>query len=279
MRPPIAASTQWRMQGGGHNRRSLKIRSTIFFLIQFCIRMLKNNRALDPCLMPTSHIQRSPAEFVDRPKVAIRQGVERIFRLKSTLSHFGRGSGGAPLNKSPAPVVHFVQVGRDTGGGRSSIEGTPCGSRAALPTFVRILKQQNGLKSSDCRPNIDRMFAEAPIDLRATCLRAPRPHKSPMENRWIKNRFRCPAIAGRSLKIAAGARSDRADTGRLPGENALFSSQRSRAGSVLDMWRNFGLRARNVRARTRSFALPPPPPPLNKNPVSAPATYYGCLLW
>ena len=45
-------------------------------------------------LMPTSHIQRSPAEFVDRPNVAefhIRQGVERIFRLKSTLSHFGRG--------------------------------------------------------------------------------------------------------------------------------------------------------------------------------------------
>ena len=33
-------------------------------------------------LMPTSHIQRSPAEIVDRPNVAefqIRQGVERIF--------------------------------------------------------------------------------------------------------------------------------------------------------------------------------------------------------
>ena len=32
--------------------------------------------------MPTSHIQRSPAEIVDRPNVAefqIRQGVERIF--------------------------------------------------------------------------------------------------------------------------------------------------------------------------------------------------------
>ena len=47
-------------------------------------------------LMTTSHIQRSPAEFVDRPKVAefhIRHGFERIFRLKSTLSHFGRASG------------------------------------------------------------------------------------------------------------------------------------------------------------------------------------------
>ena len=46
----------------------------------------------------TSHIQRSPAKFVDRQKVAkfqIRQGVERVFPLKSTLSHFGRGSGGA----------------------------------------------------------------------------------------------------------------------------------------------------------------------------------------
>ena len=30
---------------------------------------------------------------------------------------------------------------------------------------------------------------------------------------------------------------DRADSGRHPGENALFSSQRGRAGSVLDMWR------------------------------------------
>ena len=46
--------------------------------------------------MPSSHIQRSPAEFVDRQKVAeFCQGVERIFRLKSTLSHFGRGKGAA----------------------------------------------------------------------------------------------------------------------------------------------------------------------------------------
>ena len=49
--------------------------------------------AAEPAVMPTSHIQRSPAEIVDRPNVAefqIRQGVERIFCLKCTLSHFGR---------------------------------------------------------------------------------------------------------------------------------------------------------------------------------------------
>ena len=34
-----------------------------------------------------------------------------------------------------------------------------------------------------------------------------------------------------------GQGPDRADSGRHPGENALFSSQRGRAGSVLDMWR------------------------------------------
>ena len=48
--------------------------------------------------MPTLHIQQSPAEIVDRPNVAefqIRQGVERIFCLKCTLSQFGRGSGGS----------------------------------------------------------------------------------------------------------------------------------------------------------------------------------------
>ena len=57
--------------------------------------------------MPTSHIQRSPAEFVDHPNVVefhIRQGVERIFRLKSTLSHFGRGSGGALWTSRPAAL-------------------------------------------------------------------------------------------------------------------------------------------------------------------------------
>ena len=44
----------------------------------------------------TSHIQRSPAEIVDRPNVAefqIRRGVERIFCLKCIPCHIlGRGS-------------------------------------------------------------------------------------------------------------------------------------------------------------------------------------------
>ena len=67
--------------------------------------------------MPTSHIQRSPVEIVDRPNVAefqIRQGVERIFCLKCTLSHFGRGSGGAlrklVIRNRPAPVSKLTGV-------------------------------------------------------------------------------------------------------------------------------------------------------------------------
>ena len=62
-------------------------------------------------VMPRSHIQRSPAEFVDRQKVAeiqIRQGIERIFRLKSTLSHFGRGSGGALWTSRPARARQYT---------------------------------------------------------------------------------------------------------------------------------------------------------------------------
>ena len=67
--------------------------------------------------MPMSHIQRSPAEIVDRPNVAefqIRQGVEHIFCLKCTLSHFGRGSGGAlrklVIRNRPAPVSKLTGV-------------------------------------------------------------------------------------------------------------------------------------------------------------------------
>ena len=62
---------------------------------------------------------RSPAEIVDRPNVAefkIRQGVERIFCLKCTLSHFGRGSGGAlrklVIRNRPAPVSNLTGVVR-----------------------------------------------------------------------------------------------------------------------------------------------------------------------
>ena len=57
--------------------------------------------------MPTSHIQRSPAEFVDRQKVAefqIRQGVdgvEGIFSLEINPVTFRTGLGRRPLNKSP----------------------------------------------------------------------------------------------------------------------------------------------------------------------------------
>ena len=67
--------------------------------------------------MPTWYIQRSPAEFVDRPKVTefyMRQGVERFFRLKSTLSHFGRGSEGALWTSRPAPVSTLMGVGQSS---------------------------------------------------------------------------------------------------------------------------------------------------------------------
>ena len=81
---------------------------------------LAGNRWIcDVGIMPTSHIQRSSAEIVDRPNVAevqIRQGVERIFCLKCTLSHFGRGSGGAlrtlVIRNLPAPVNKLTGVVR-----------------------------------------------------------------------------------------------------------------------------------------------------------------------
>ena len=67
-------------------------------------------------LMPTSHIQRSPAEIVDRPYVAkfqIRQGVKHIFCLKCTLSHFGWGSGGdlrkLVIRNRPEPISKLTE--------------------------------------------------------------------------------------------------------------------------------------------------------------------------
>ena len=59
--------------------------------------------------MPTSHIQRSPAEFVDRQKIAeiqIRQGVERIFLTKSIPCHISDGARKAPFEqvaRRPSP--------------------------------------------------------------------------------------------------------------------------------------------------------------------------------
>ena len=66
-----------------------------------------------------SHIQRSPAEIVDRPNVAefqIHQGVERIFCFKCTLSHFAR-AWAVPFEKlvirnRPAPVSKLTGVVR-----------------------------------------------------------------------------------------------------------------------------------------------------------------------
>ena len=68
-------------------------------------------------VMPASHIQRSPAEFkfVDRQKVVefqTRQGVERIFRFKYTLSHFWTGLGKCPLNKSPGARQYITGIRR-----------------------------------------------------------------------------------------------------------------------------------------------------------------------
>ena len=54
--------------------------------------------------MPIRHviIPQSPAEFVDRQKVAefqIRQGVARIFRLKSCPCHISDGAREAPFEQ------------------------------------------------------------------------------------------------------------------------------------------------------------------------------------
>ena len=50
--------------------------------------------------MPTSHIQRSPAEIVDRLNVAefqIRQGVERIFFAWNVPCHILDGARAVPF--------------------------------------------------------------------------------------------------------------------------------------------------------------------------------------
>ena len=73
-----------------------------------------------PAFMPTSHIQRSPAEVVDRPNVAefqIRQGVERIFCLKLYPDHILDGARAVQLRKlvirnRPAPVSKLTGVVR-----------------------------------------------------------------------------------------------------------------------------------------------------------------------
>ena len=61
--------------------------------------------------MPMSHIQRSPAEIVDRPNVAefqIRQGVERIFLLEMYPVTFWTGLGRCPSKTSDqkSPSAH-----------------------------------------------------------------------------------------------------------------------------------------------------------------------------
>ena len=67
-----------------------------------------------------------------------------------------------------------------------------------------------------------------PIDI--MCPRAARHQNGVRSNRW------CPANVRRSLKIAAEpAVIEQTPAVLLHGENVLFSSQRSRAGSVLDM--------------------------------------------
>ena len=96
--------------------------------------------------MPTSHIQRqrSPAEFVDRPKVAefhIRPGVERILRLKSTLSHFGRSSGGALWISRPAPVSTLTGVGAKLAR-HNFLMGGP-GAGVLTPNFGRYVPRQS----------------------------------------------------------------------------------------------------------------------------------------
>ena len=90
---------------------------------------------------------------------------------------------------------------------------------------------KNGLKSSapECLPMPDRSTGDL-FTSSATS-------KIANKNRWIKNWFGCPANAGRSLKIAAEpAVIEQTPPVFLP-KIQIFSSQRSQAGSVLDMWR------------------------------------------
>ena len=109
-------------------------------------------------------------------------------------------------SKHARQLCTTIQVGRDTGGGRSSIVGTTCGSRAALPTLHSNFKAKNGLKSSDCRPSIYRMFA----DTRSIYGRSVYELCDLKIRHWkiaeLRTGFGCPANVGRSLNIAAEPR-------------------------------------------------------------------------
>ena len=138
----------------------------------------------------------------------------------------GRSRPTAPRHQHEARSKHtqvWTRRARDAGGGRSSIAGSKCGGRAALPTSFWFFIFQNGLKSSDSGPNIDRMFADA-----RTIYRRPVYELCDLEIRLWK-------IA--ELGAGFGALRTSSDPCRIPGKNAVLSSQRNRVGYALDMWR------------------------------------------
>ena len=110
-------------------------------------------------IMPTSHIQRSPAEIVDRPNVAefqIRQGFRAFFflNLKCTLSHFGRGSGGAlrklVIRNRPAPVSKL------TGVLRSPVDIGAGAFRVSIGNYTTPGRRSGGRPPTSAAPHINR---------------------------------------------------------------------------------------------------------------------------
>ena len=128
----------------------------------------------------------------------------------------------------------FVQVGQDTVRGPVKYLKEPVRRPRSSADIRPNFKAKNGLKLLDCRPNIDRMFADA----RAIYGRPVYEICDLIIRHWKIAELRagfCTLRTSAGPKNCGGARSDRAHTGRLPGENALFSSQRSRAVTILDM--------------------------------------------
>ena len=76
-------------------------------------------------------------------------------------------------------------------------------------------KAKHGLKSSDCHPNIDRMFSDA----RAI-------YGQPVyELCDLKMRhWKIAELGAGFCALQTSADPEKSDSGRLPGENALFSS-------------------------------------------------------
>ena len=92
----------------------------------------------DPVLVSVQDVFLISRPILNNGAIDIRI-VEKIFAARPGPVEAARRRPDTSTERAQS-TPDFVQVGRDTGGGHTSIVGSPCGGRAALPTSVQILK-------------------------------------------------------------------------------------------------------------------------------------------